>query len=85
MHIFYHSRFLSNLRLRWKTDLTWKFSLFWNIFYCSGILSNLLLPWKQNLPWTFSPASYAHGPVVERMKTLYFIMHGKSQFQNGMN
>ena len=68
---FYHSGFLSNLRLHWKTELPWNFSLFWNIFYYSGILSNLRLPWKQNLPWNFSsrgtaapPASYAYEPMV---------------------
>ena len=27
---FYHSGFLNNLLLRWKTKLPWNFSLFWN-------------------------------------------------------
>jgi len=52
--IFYYSGFLSNLRLPWKTQLPWKFSLYWIcIFYHSGILSNL--PWKTELSWHFSP------------------------------
>jgi len=51
---FLNSGFLSNLRLHWKTELPWNFSLFWNIFYHTGILSNLRLFWKQSLPWTFS-------------------------------
>jgi len=45
---FYHSGFLSNLRLPWK------FSLYWNIFYHSGFLSNLRLPWKTEFPLKFS-------------------------------
>jgi len=43
---FYHSGFLSNLRLPWKTELTWNFWLYWNTFYHSRFLSNLRLPWK---------------------------------------
>jgi len=62
IHIFYHSGFLINLLLRWKTELPWNFSLFWNIFYHSGILSNLRLPWKQNLPWKFSSRGAAAPP-----------------------
>jgi len=94
IHISYHSGYLSNLRLRWNTELPWNFSLFWNIFYYSGILGNLRLSWKQNLPGKLSsrgavahpPASYAYGPMVYRgWKTLYFILLGKWQFQNGMN
>jgi len=30
--IFYYSGFLSNLRLPWKTELPWSFSLYSNIF-----------------------------------------------------
>jgi len=54
LYTFYHSGFLSNLHLPWKTDLTWISSLYWNIFYHSGFLSNLRLPWKTELPWNFS-------------------------------
>ena len=32
LYTFYHSGFLSNLRLPWKTYLTWNSSLYWNIF-----------------------------------------------------
>ena len=55
IYIFYHSGFLNNLRLPWKTELPWNFSLYWRcIFYHSGFLSNLRLPWKTELPWKFS-------------------------------
>ena len=53
-YIFYYSGVLSNLRLPWKTELPWNFSLHWNIFYYSGFLRNLRLPWKQSLPWNLS-------------------------------
>ena len=33
LYTFYHSGFLSNLRLPWKTDLTWNFSMYWGIFF----------------------------------------------------
>ena len=53
--IFYHSGFLSNLRMPWKTGLSWNFSLYRIcIFYYSGFLSSLRLPWKRSLPWNFS-------------------------------
>ena len=41
-----HSGFLSNLRLPWKTELPWNFSLYWIYVLHSGFLSNLRLPWK---------------------------------------
>ena len=44
--IFYHSGFLSNLRLPWKTELPWNFSLYWIYFLHSGVLSYLRLLWK---------------------------------------
>ena len=31
--ISYHSGYLSNLLLPWKTELPWNFSLYWNIFF----------------------------------------------------
>jgi len=43
-YIFYHSGFLSNLRLPGKTELPWNFSLHGNIFYYSGFFSNTRLP-----------------------------------------
>jgi len=53
-YIFFHSGFLSNLRLPWKTECALN-SLHWiYIFYHSGFLSNLCLPWKTELPWNFS-------------------------------
>jgi len=45
-HWFLSFRILNTLRLPWKTELPWTFSLCWNIFYLSGLLSNLRLPWK---------------------------------------
>ena len=53
LYTFYHSGFLSNLRLPWKTYLTWNSSLYWNIFYHSGFLSNLCLPWNFSLCWIY--------------------------------
>ena len=53
IYIFYHSGFLSNLRLPWKTECTLKFFTVLNIFLHSGFLSNLRLPWKTELPWNF--------------------------------
>ena len=40
LYTFYHSGFLSNLRLPWN------FSLYWIYFFHSGFLSNFRLPWK---------------------------------------
>ena len=67
MYIFYYSRFLSNLRLPWKTDVPWNFSLYWNIFYYSGFLRNLWLPWKQSLPWNFSSPGGRPPPRLVRL------------------
>jgi len=44
--IFYHSGFLSNLRLPWKTELRRSVSLYGIHFLHSEFLSNLRLPWK---------------------------------------
>jgi len=45
-YTFYHSGFLSNLRLPWKTEGALN-SVYWIcIFYYSGFLSNLRFPWK---------------------------------------
>ena len=63
LYIFYCSGFLSNVRLPWKTELPWNFSLYWIcIFYHSGFLSNLRLAWKQSLPWNFSSPGGGHHP-----------------------
>jgi len=51
-YIFYHSVFLSNLRLPWK------FSLYLNIFYHSGFLSNLRLPWIHCIEYIFFIIQY---------------------------
>ena len=70
-YIFYYSRFLSNLRLPWKTELPWNFSLYWNIFYYSGFLSNLRLPWKQSLPWKFSSPGGRPPSLTPRLARLW--------------
>jgi len=44
--IFYHSGFLSNWRLSWKTGLPKNFSLYGIYFLHSDVLNNLRLPWK---------------------------------------
>jgi len=49
---FFHSGFLSNLRLHWKTRVALKFFTVLKYFYHSGFLSNFRLPWKQSLPWS---------------------------------
>jgi len=49
-----YSGVLNNLRLPWKAEFPWNFSLYWTIFYHSGFLSNLRLPWKTELPWKCS-------------------------------
>ena len=54
MYIFYHSRFLSNFHLPWKTRLALIFFTVLKYFYHSGFLSMLRLHWKQSLPWKFS-------------------------------
>jgi len=46
-------RISNNLRLPWKTELLWNFSLYWNIFYLSGFLSNLRLHWKTEFALIF--------------------------------
>jgi len=74
MHISDHLGFLSNLRLRCKTEFALKFFTGLKYFLSFRNFSNLRLPWKQNLPWKFSsrgrqppsqpPASYDYGPMV---------------------
>ena len=44
-YIFYYSGVLSNLRLPWKTELPWNFSLYWIYVVHSGVLRNSGLPW----------------------------------------
>jgi len=44
--IFYHSEFLNNLRLPWKTEFALNFFTVLNILLTFKILSNLRLPWK---------------------------------------
>ena len=53
IYIFYHSVFLSNLRLSWKQSLPLNFSLYLNIFYHSVFLINLRLPWNSSLHWIY--------------------------------
>ena len=51
LYTFYHSGFLSNLRLPWKTDLTWNSSLYWNIFIIQDFWATCACPEKQSVPW----------------------------------
>ena len=44
MYIFFHSGFLSNLRLPLKRELPWDFSLYWNIFYPAGFWATCACP-----------------------------------------
>ena len=45
-NILFTYRILSKLRLHWKTELPWNFSLYWICFSHSGVLSYLRLLWK---------------------------------------
>ena len=54
-YILYHWGFLSNLRLPWKTELPWNFSLYWIHFLPFRIFQRLCTYLeKQSLPWKFS-------------------------------
>ena len=46
--IFYHSEFWTSFCL-WKTELPWKFLLWWNIFHLSGLLSNFRIALKNRV------------------------------------
>ena len=52
-YISYHSRFLSNSALTWKTKFALKFSLYSIYFLHSGFLSNLRLPWIRCIEYIF--------------------------------
>ena len=49
--VFYHSGFLRNLRLPWKTRVALISCTVLNYFYHLVFLSNLRLSWKQSLSW----------------------------------
>ena len=44
IHFFYHSEFLSNLPLPWKTDLTWNSSLYWYICIIQDFWATCVCP-----------------------------------------
>jgi len=44
LYTFYHSGFLTKLRLRWKTDLTWNSSLYWSIFIIQDFWATYTCP-----------------------------------------
>ena len=52
--IFYHSEFLSNLRLPWKTEFALNFFTVLQHFLSFRIFKQIALIWKQSLPWKFS-------------------------------
>ena len=49
---------MRNLRLPWKTQLSSKFSLCWNMFYHSGFLATCACPEKQSCPGIFHCIEY---------------------------
>ena len=53
-YMFYHSGFLSNLRLPWKTEMPCNFSLYWVYFYIQEVWATFPRPEKQRVPWKFS-------------------------------
>ena len=75
--IFYHSGFLSNFDLPWKTELPRNFSLYGIYLLHSEFLSNLRLPWKQSLLWNFSsPGGGGRPPPRTPMNTCMFRQRG---------
>jgi len=50
---FLHSGFLSNMRLRWKTELPWNFSLFWNSFIIQEFWATCTCPENRVCPEIF--------------------------------
>jgi len=57
-YIFYHSGFLSNLRLLWQQSLHWKFSLFWIYFFILDIKATCACPKNQSCPEVFHLIEY---------------------------
>jgi len=70
LNMYFFSGFLSNLRLPWKTELPWNFSVYWTIFLSSRIFEQLALALKTKFALKFfkpggaaappTPASYAY-------------------------
>ena len=53
-YIFYHSEFLSNLRLPWKTVVLKFFTVLSTFLYIQNFWATCACPEKQSLPWNFS-------------------------------
>ena len=73
IYIFYYSGVLSNIRLPWKTELPWNFSLYWIYVIHSGVLSNLSLPWKTELPRNFSLYGVTRRPIDASTQQVYLL------------
>ena len=56
--IYHPSRFLSNLRLPWKTELPWKVSLYWIYILHSGFLTTCAYPEYKVSPEIFHCIEY---------------------------
>jgi len=53
MHIFYHSGFVSNFCLRWKTELPWNFSCFEIFFFIQEFWATCACPENRVCPEIF--------------------------------
>jgi len=53
IYIFYHRGFLSNLRLPWKTELPWSFSLYGNVFIIQDFWATCACPENRVCPEIF--------------------------------
>jgi len=72
--IFYYSGFLSNLRYPEKQSCSFRYFDQLALVLKTEFALKFFKP--EGLP-PRPPAFYAYGPMVERMKTLYFILLGK--------
>ena len=85
MHIFYHSEFLSSLRLRWET-VTLKYFTVLKCFLLFRNFGQLSLALKTEFALKFfKPGDSSAPPPPRTHMGLYYILLGKWQFQNGMN
>jgi len=67
LNMLLHSGVLTNLRLAWKTEQPWTFSLNWNIFIIQDFWATSRWPWKTVLLWNFSLywINFLHSGVLQ--------------------
>ena len=69
LNTFYHSGFLRNLRLPWKTELPWKFSLCWSVFIILDFWATCACPENIVSLEIFNPAGEGI-PALPRLERL---------------